>query len=199
MYPDAAVVISYRIPTYKVGRRRLYIGAWQHGLSVYGWPQERDDFITRHPELKSSKGTIRLSPQDAAGLPLTTSCASWCAPPWNPEPGYGRGVPDAIFAHHRLAQVYDAFDGPRDDLPAYLAIAGELGADRVLDVGCGTGCLALLLAAAGLHTHAPRPTRPRPRSRWPGPRTAPPPSPGSRPTRPRCRRLALIWPEPIWP
>ena len=58
-------------------------------------------------------------------------------------------MPDAIFAHHRLAQVYDAFDGPRDDLPAYLAIAGELGADRVLDVGCGTGCLALLLAAAG--------------------------------------------------
>ncbi len=56
---------------------------------------------------------------------------------------------DAIFAHPRLAQVYDAFDGPRDDLPAYLAIAGELGADRVLDVGCGTGCLALLLAAAG--------------------------------------------------
>lgn len=68
-YPDAAVVISYQIPTYQVGRRRLYIGAWQHGLSVYGWPQERDDFITRHPELKSSKGTIRLSPQDAAGLP----------------------------------------------------------------------------------------------------------------------------------
>jgi SAM-dependent methyltransferase len=60
-------------------------------------------------------------------------------------------VPDAIFAHPRLAQVYDAFDGPRDDLDAYLAIAGELGAKRVLDVGCGTGSLALLLARAG-HT-----------------------------------------------
>jgi SAM-dependent methyltransferase len=59
-------------------------------------------------------------------------------------------VPDPIFAHPRLAEVYDAFDGPRDDLPAYLAIAGELGAQRVLDVGCGTGCLAILLAAAGL-------------------------------------------------
>ena len=58
-------------------------------------------------------------------------------------------VPDAIFDHPRLAKVYDAFDGPRDDLAAYLAIAGELGADRVLDVGCGTGCLAILLAAAG--------------------------------------------------
>ncbi len=58
-------------------------------------------------------------------------------------------MPDPIFAHPRLAEVYDAFDGPRDDLPAYLAIADELGAQRVLDVGCGTGCLAILLAAAG--------------------------------------------------
>jgi SAM-dependent methyltransferase len=58
-------------------------------------------------------------------------------------------MPDAIFAHPRLASIYDAFDGDRDDLTAYLHIADELGADRVLDVGCGTGCLALLLAESG--------------------------------------------------
>jgi len=63
--------------------------------------------------------------------------------------GYGRGVPDAIFAHPRLALVYDTFDGPRDDLAAYISIAGELGAHRILDVGCGTGCLAILLAGTG--------------------------------------------------
>jgi SAM-dependent methyltransferase len=60
-------------------------------------------------------------------------------------------MPDAIFAHPLLARVYDAFDGDRDDLDAYLAIAGELTASLVLEVGCGTGSLAILLARSG-HT-----------------------------------------------
>ena len=51
--------------------------------------------------------------------------------------GYGRGAPDASFAHPRLAAVYNAFDGPRDDLAAYLRIATELGANHMLDVDCG--------------------------------------------------------------
>ena len=68
-HPDAAVVLSYQMPTYKVGRRRLYVGAWQHGISIYGWQQDRDGgFTDRHPELRTSKGTIRLRPQDAAGI-----------------------------------------------------------------------------------------------------------------------------------
>lgn len=58
-------------------------------------------------------------------------------------------MPDAIFAHPRLAAVYDAFDGQRDDLGSYLALAQELSARTVLDIGCGTGSLAVLLAAAG--------------------------------------------------
>ena len=58
-------------------------------------------------------------------------------------------MPDAIFAHPRLAAVSDAFDGHRDDLDPYLALAEEVAADVVLDVGCGTGSLAVLLVAGG--------------------------------------------------
>jgi SAM-dependent methyltransferase len=58
-------------------------------------------------------------------------------------------VPDLIFSDPRLAELYDAFDGPRDDLELYLRLADELGARTVLDVGCGTGCLGVLLAEGG--------------------------------------------------
>jgi len=68
-HPDAAVVLSYQIPTYKLGQRRLFVGAWRHGISIYGWDQGRDGgFTARHPELKTSKGTLRLRPQSAADI-----------------------------------------------------------------------------------------------------------------------------------
>jgi uncharacterized protein YdhG (YjbR/CyaY superfamily) len=68
-YPDAAVGISYQIPVYRAGRGRLYVGTWKHGVSIYGWPQGSEaGFVARHPALKTSKGTIRLRPQDAASV-----------------------------------------------------------------------------------------------------------------------------------
>jgi uncharacterized protein YdhG (YjbR/CyaY superfamily) len=68
-HPDAEMVISYEIPTYKVGSRRLFVGVWQHGLSIYGWGEDRDGgFAARHPELKTGKGTIQLRPSEAAGI-----------------------------------------------------------------------------------------------------------------------------------
>lgn len=68
-HPDATLVLSYQIPTYKVGRRRLFLGVWKHGVSIYGWDQGRDaGFIARHPGLKTGKGTIQLRLDDAAGI-----------------------------------------------------------------------------------------------------------------------------------
>jgi uncharacterized protein YdhG (YjbR/CyaY superfamily) len=67
-YPDAAVVLAYQMPTYKVGNRRLHVGAWKHGVSIYGRKGCEADFTARHPELKTSKGTIQLRPDDALGI-----------------------------------------------------------------------------------------------------------------------------------
>ena len=59
-------------------------------------------------------------------------------------------VPDRLFADRRLAGVYDPLDPDRSDLEAYVAIAAELGARTVLDLGCGTGTFAIMLAAGGI-------------------------------------------------
>ncbi len=69
-HPGATVVISYQMPTYKAGLRRLYVGAWKHGVSLYGWQEGRDaGFTSRHPELRTGKGTIQLRADDADRIP----------------------------------------------------------------------------------------------------------------------------------
>lgn len=57
--------------------------------------------------------------------------------------------PDPAFADPRLAILYDVFDDDRSDLDAYVAIALEVAARSVVDIGCGTGTLALRLAELG--------------------------------------------------
>ena len=70
VHPDAAVVLSHRMPTYVVGRYRLYVGVWKHWLSFYGWEPGRDGgFSARHPDLVTGKGTLQLRPADAARIP----------------------------------------------------------------------------------------------------------------------------------
>jgi SAM-dependent methyltransferase len=66
-------------------------------------------------------------------------------------------VADALFEAPRLAELYDPLDPDRSDLDAYAALADELGARTVLDIGCGTGTFACLLAGRGLEVIAADP------------------------------------------
>lgn len=66
---------------------------------------------------------------------------------------------DEGFGNPRLASIYDALDPDRRDLEVYVAVADELHASRVLDVGCGTGTFALLLAERGHVVTAVDPAR----------------------------------------
>jgi len=51
------VVLSYQIPTYKVGRHRLFLGVWKHGVSIYGLQQGRyAGFTARHPPAQDEQG-----------------------------------------------------------------------------------------------------------------------------------------------
>ena len=80
-----------------------------------------------------------------------TATRSWARIAYNLVSLRFGAMPDAIFAHPRLAPVYDAFDADRADLDAYLRIVDEFDARHVLDIGCGTGALATLLARSGRH------------------------------------------------
>ncbi len=68
-HPEAQEDFAYAMPTYRVGGRRLNIGIWQHGVSVYGWRSDNDGgFAVRHPDLLRSKRTIRVRPSDADAI-----------------------------------------------------------------------------------------------------------------------------------
>ena len=67
--PNADVVFSYKMPTYRHGKRQLHVGVWKHGVSIYGWKGHGDGGLTeRHPELQTSTGTIRIRTDSAAQI-----------------------------------------------------------------------------------------------------------------------------------
>lgn len=67
--PTAETLLSYQMPTFKVGAHRLYVGVWKHGVSFYGWQEGEDGgFAARHPDLLSGKGTIRLRADAAEAI-----------------------------------------------------------------------------------------------------------------------------------
>jgi hypothetical protein len=61
LHPDVELQITYGMPTFIVGERRLPVGVWKHGLSLYGLDESNDaGFIARHPELSTGRGTVKL-------------------------------------------------------------------------------------------------------------------------------------------
>lgn len=69
VWPEVDVVMAYKMPTYRVGKRRLHVGVWKHGVSLYGHGGRDAGFASRHPTLLSGKSTLRLRPEDAATIP----------------------------------------------------------------------------------------------------------------------------------
>ena len=56
---------------------------------------------------------------------------------------------DRHYTDPRLVAIYDVENAARHDTDFYVDLAGELEAERVADLGCGTGVLACELAARG--------------------------------------------------
>jgi hypothetical protein len=79
-HPDADVALSYGMPAYRVGDRRLNLGEWNHGVSVYGFRGDNDSgFVQRHPKRSSGKGTIRIRPAMPRGSPTRSCGRCWAA------------------------------------------------------------------------------------------------------------------------
>jgi len=61
-FPDIDVGIAYKMPVYRRAARSLNVGAWKHGVSIYGFTDEGvDSIFERHPELFSGRGTLRIT------------------------------------------------------------------------------------------------------------------------------------------
>ena len=49
--------------------RRINVGAWKHGISIYGWKTSGDGGLTdRPPQLRTGAGTIRLRTDHADAI-----------------------------------------------------------------------------------------------------------------------------------
>lgn len=65
LYPDADVVISYGIPTYRAKGGWAGLGYWKQGVSLYtNGPHHLAEFVEAHPRIKTGKGSINFRTSD---------------------------------------------------------------------------------------------------------------------------------------
>ena len=61
LYPEADIVISYQIPTYKARGGRVSLGLWKDGVSLYTThPDHIGTFKQRHPSIKTGKASLNF-------------------------------------------------------------------------------------------------------------------------------------------
>jgi uncharacterized protein YdhG (YjbR/CyaY superfamily) len=70
LYPDAKVVLSYQVPTYKTSSGWAALGYWKSGVSVYtNGPHNISEFKAEFPHIKTGKGSINFKVTDALPKP----------------------------------------------------------------------------------------------------------------------------------
>lgn len=65
LYPEAKVVISYQVPTYKTKTGWVALGYWKDGVSLYtNNPAHIVVFQAKHPRIKTNKASFNLRRTD---------------------------------------------------------------------------------------------------------------------------------------
>ena len=66
LYPEAAIDMSYRMPTYKIGEGWVAVANQKRYVSLYTCGAHHlADFKKRYPDIRTGKGCINLKPTDS--------------------------------------------------------------------------------------------------------------------------------------
>lgn len=70
LYPDAEVVISYGIPTYKAKAGRVGLGLWKGGVTLHTFGARHlvEEFSAKYPAFRTTTAGINFKVSDAVPL-----------------------------------------------------------------------------------------------------------------------------------